>query len=140
MTEESAQPHYTFWVVGVLALIWFGMGTANFLYQMAPGSLENYSATEQTIITNRPIWATLGFAVSVLGGLAGAMALLRRNPICDPLFLISLLGTMVATSHTLLLGLNPGLMEMIMTVALPIGLGIFLVWYAAQAKSRTWLK
>jgi hypothetical protein len=138
--SAKLKPHWAFLITGLVSLIWFLMGSANFIYQMMPGSIDSYPQTERLIISDRPVWATLGFALSVFGGLSAALAMLLRRQVCEPLFLASLVGTMAATGHSLLLGINPGFAMMFLTVALPIGLGIFFVWYAALARRKEWLR
>lgn len=133
-------PGRTYWLVAILALIWFAMGCANFIFQMQPGAIENYPPAEQALVADRPQWATFSFAISVFGGLAGAISLLLRRVIAEKFMLASLLGTMIATAYPLTLGINPDVATMIMTTALPISLGIVFFWFTNVSKEKGLLR
>jgi len=138
--EPATSPGKAYWAVSLLALIWFAMGTSNLFFQMTPGAIDAYPPAEQAMIAGRPGWATFAFAVSVLGGLLGSISLLIRRVIAEKFMLASLLGTMLATGHTLTQGINPGIGLMIMTTVLPIGLGIVFFWYANVSNEKGWLR
>jgi len=136
----NSAPNRTYWLVAIIALVWFTMGSANFVFQMTPGAIDAYPPAEQAMIAGRPGWATVAFAVSVLGGLLGSISLLMRRVIVEKFMLASLLGSMIATGHTLTLGINPGIGVMIMTTVLPIGLGILFFWFTNVSKEKGWLR
>jgi len=126
--------HWSFWVVVALALVWNLMGAINFLVQMNPDMVASYRESERTIIEGRPIWATGAFATGVFGGLIGSVLLLLRQRYTVYVFGVSLAGVIGAQLHTLGIGIDFGVDEIVGIVVSPIVVGIFLIWFAAKAK------
>lgn len=137
--ETRVKPHWSFWVVGVTALIWNGMGSMNYVFQMTADSVEAYREVEQAIITNRPAWATAAFAIGVFGGTLGAILLLLRKRQAINVFIVSLVGVLVVTAQTAGLGLDMAVGEFIVIVVMSVAVAAFFVWYAKYAARKGWL-
>ncbi len=60
--------HWSFWLIGAVALIWNVVGVINFFMQMNPDVLAAYRESERAIVEGRPAWATGAFAIAVFGG------------------------------------------------------------------------
>jgi len=131
--------HWSFWVIGAIALIWNLLGCVNFVVQMNPDMVAAYRATEQAIIHGRPAWATGAFALAVFGGAAGCVLLLFRRSAAIYLFVASLLGVIATTIHTLGVGLDFGLGEILGIILMPLVVSGFLIWYARRAASKGWI-
>ena len=71
--------HWSFWVIGAVALIWNVLGSINYIVQMNADSLSAYRELERAIIEGRPAWATGAFAIAVFGGALGSVLLLLRK-------------------------------------------------------------
>lgn len=132
--------HWSFWVIGSIALIWNVMGVVNFFVQLNPEMLASYRESERAIIVGRPAWATIGFAISVFGGSLGSLLLLLKNPTAFYLFVASLLGVIITMAHTLSVGINFGAGEMFGIILMPMVVAAFLIWYSKQAENRGWFK
>ena len=65
--ETDSGVHWSFWVIGTVALIWNVLGSVNFLVQVNADSLDAFLEVERAIIEGRPLWATCGIAVAVFG-------------------------------------------------------------------------
>ncbi len=130
---------WSFWGIGAVALIWNGMGCINFIVQMNPDALEAYRESERAIIEGRPVWATGGFAIAVFGGALGCLLLLFRKSAAVYVFIASLLGVMVTMLHTLGLGIDFGLGEILGIILMPLVVAAFLIWYAKQGKCKGWI-
>jgi hypothetical protein len=63
MNKPDVKPHWSFWVICVVALIWNGMGSMNFIMQMHSEPLANYPEAAKSLIFTRPLWATAAFAL-----------------------------------------------------------------------------
>ncbi len=131
--------HWSFWLVSIFMLVWNLMGCLNFIMQMNPDMVSSYRETEQAIIQGRPLWATLGFALSVFGGAIGCIFLLLKSTTSFYLFIASLLGTLVAVAHSLNLGISFSSSELVGIVAMPILVSVFLVWYSKFSQNKEWL-
>lgn len=121
-------------------LIWSVMGCVNFLMQLNPETLSFYREAERTIIEGRPLWATIGFAVSVFLGAVGCVFLLLRRLVAIYLFLASLVGTVVTIVHSLTLQISFGLGEMIGIILMPILASLFLIAYVKFIEGKGWLE
>jgi len=81
MSTSHVKPHWSFWVICVVSLIWNAMGCMNFIMQMNPAILANFPEAAKSLVATRPIWATAAFALAVFGGLVGDVLLVLRKPI-----------------------------------------------------------
>ncbi len=124
------------WVVGLVALIWHGLGCLNFVMQLNPEALLQMPESHRAIAEQRPFWATAAFGLSVFTGVSGALLLLLRRRSAFSLFVISLIGAVIATFHGVTMAnalsvFSP--VEILFGVVGPIVLGVFLVWFCRRA-------
>ena len=88
-----------------------------------------------------PFWATVAFAVAVVGGVLGCIALLFRQSWAVLLMWVSLFGIVVQISHSILLGDGiavfgaAGLALPLMTLVIAVAL----LWFAKYSANRGWL-
>lgn len=134
--------HWSFWVIGAVALIWHLLGSANFLMQTKPEFVATLPDTHRAIIEGRPAWATGGFAIAVFGGAIGSILLLVKNSAAFYLFIASLLGVVLTMIHTIriavsVISFSP--IEISVMILMPLVMVGFLVWYSKQAESRDWI-
>jgi hypothetical protein len=143
MNDESVGIHWSFWVIGVVALIWNAMGAMNFFMQMNPESNASFPESHRTIIENRPPWATASFAISVFGGVLGCILLLLKLSAAIIVFIVSLIAIIATTAHAFSITGSPfqsSMFDVILTVISPILLAVFLVWYSKNADAKGWLR
>ena len=138
--ETVAGVHWSFWAIGAVALIWNVMGVINFFVQMNPDVLATYRESERAIVEGRPVWATGGFAIAVFGGALGCLLLLLRKSAAYYLFIASLLGVIVTMTHTLGVGIDFGLGEILGIILMPLVAAAFLIWYSKWAQSKDWIR
>jgi hypothetical protein len=131
--------HWSFWVIGAIALIWNLLGVINLIVQMDPDVLTSYRESERAIVEGRPAWATGGFAVAVFCGALGCFLLLLRKAASFYLFITSLFGVIVAMTHTLGLGIDFGLGEILGIILTPLLVAVFLIWYAKRVERLGWI-
>jgi len=138
--QVTVRVHWSFWVIGVIALIWNIGGVANFIVQvMNTDMLNSYRESERAIIEGRPMWATVAFAVAVFGGALGCLLLLLRKSVAFYVFVTSLLGVIVTMAHSLGLGIEFGLAEIVGIILMPVILAVFLIWYSKYADRKGWV-
>lgn len=138
-SQDATKVHWSFWLIGAVALVWNAMGAINFIVQMNPEMTEAYRTNERMIIEARPFWATLGFAVAVFGGTLGSLLLLFKRKATLHVFIASFLGVILTTIHTLALGIDFGIGELIGIIAMPAVVAGFLIWYAKSVEQKAWL-
>ena len=148
MTTEPAEhsapavtaPPKRFWIVAGLGLIWNLMGVAAFVGQMTM-DVSALPEAERAFYAGVPGWATTAFAIAVGAGVLGCIALLVRKRWALPLFIASLLGVLVQSGHSLLIGdgldvFGPaGLVLPVLTLSIAAAL----VALARHAIRRGWL-
>lgn len=127
---KNVQVRWSFWVIGLVLLIWNLLGCINFVMQLNPDVISAYAESEQSIIRNRPIWATSAFAVAVFGGALGCLLLLFKNSLCVPLFWSSLAGVVITMLHTLSLDISFSAGQWIGIIFMPIAIALFLITYS----------
>ena len=136
---SGAKIHWSFWVISVFMLLWNVMGGINFIMQFSPEMVSSYRETEQAIIRGRPLWATVGFGISVFGGVLGCVLLILKRYLSFYIFIASLVGTLVTVCYSLTLGLNLSVGELIGIIGMPIVISIFLVWFAKFSSGKGWI-
>jgi len=139
--ETVGGVHWSFWAIGTVALIWNVMGVINYFVQMNADMVAAMPETHRAIIEVRPAWATGAFAIAVFGGALGCLLLLLRKSAAYYLFIVSLLGVIVAmTPHLHMIGStihDP--FEIVMMILMPLVVAAFLIWYSKQAQSKGWI-
>lgn len=140
MNENSDNAtHWSFWVIGTIALVWNGLGVANYLMQMIVDSSDVYRDVEQALIEGRPAWATSAFAIAVFGGTLASLLLMLRKTAAIYLFVVSALGVIVTMAHALGAGVDFGPGEMVGIILMPMAVAIFLVWYSKYTETKGWI-
>ena len=143
MKDESVGGvHWSFWIIGAVALIWNVMGVINFFGQMNADALAAMPKAQRAIIEGRPAWATGAFAIAVFGGALGSLLLLLRKSAAYYLFIASLLGVIVQLIHTLgiarsTINFNP--LDILMIILMPLVVAAFLIWYSKRAERKGWI-
>jgi len=142
MDDTSAgKIHWSFWAIGVAALVWNALGSMNFIMQMNPDVVAQFPDTHQAIIIGRPVWATTGFAIGVFGGSLACVLLLLRKSAAGYLFIASLLGVIAATVHTVRIAASAvqfSNFELVMMIPMPVVVAGCLLWYSKWARDQGW--
>jgi hypothetical protein len=138
--QATGRVHWSFWVIGVIALLWNIGGVSNFIVQvMNADMLDSYRESERAIIEGRPTWATLAFAIAVFGGALGCLLLLLRKSAAFYVFVTSLFGVTMTMVHCLRLGIDFSLAEIVGIILMPLVLAVFLIWYSKYADRKGWV-
>lgn len=131
--------HWSFWFIATFMLLWNVMGCINFFIQMNPDMISSYRENEQAIINGRPVWATVAFAVAVFGGGLGCILLMLKKSVSFYLFIGSLIGVIITMNHTLGIGIDFSIGEMIGFILMPIVVAAFLIWYSKYSERKGWI-
>lgn len=87
--------HWSFWAIAGVTLLYNLAGVVNFVMQLNPESVAVMPETIRPFIDSRPLWATLAFAVAVIGGALGCALLLLKKSAAYPVFIGSFGGAAV---------------------------------------------
>jgi len=137
--QQGARVHWSFWLIGIIALIWNGMGSLNFVLQLDPEMVAAYRESERLIIQDRPAWATAGFGFAVFGGTVASLLLLLRKPYCSYFFVASTLGVVITIAHAISRNIDFGIGEIVGIILMPLLVAAFLLWYSLLARRKNWL-
>jgi hypothetical protein len=134
--------HWSFWLIGAIALIWNVMGAVNFFMQMNAAVVAAMPEAQRAIVQDRPIWATGAFAITVLGGALGCVLLLLRRSAATYLFIVSLAGVIVQMLPYLVMDDSAGKLrrvELSMFIMMPLLVAAFLIGYSKWAGKKRWI-
>ncbi len=140
MSDSSNKPEISFWIIGIIALIWNILGVVAYLMQayMTEEDLLALPVEEQALYSDIPAWVTAAFALAVFGGLLGCLLLLLRKKLATFVFIISLIGIIVQMIYNVFMSkaaevFGPGNMIMPLMV---IVIGTFLIWYSKRLQDQ----
>lgn len=130
----SRKPSTLFWIIGVIALIWNGLGVMAYLTRaFATDEMIAALPPEQQaeFLVELPSWVTAAFALAVFCGLLGSILLLLKKKFALHLFFVSALAAIA--QHTYLF-MNVDVPSLVMPV-LVIVVCLFLIWHAKRSIS-----
>ncbi len=136
----TIKPPLWFWVISALGLAWNGLGLAAFVVQMGMDLTELPQAQREFHETT-PVWATLGFAIAVFGGVLGCIALLLRKSWAVTMLLVCLAGIVVQIFHSLVVsnGIEVFGPQGIILPLMTFTIAALLTWFAYVSKKRGWI-
>ena len=140
LTATQSTVSRSFWIIGVLALLWNLIGVASYIMNvtMSEEALAAMPEAEQALYTSVPTLVTSAFAIAVFAGLLGCVLLLMRKSLAYPVFLLSLVAIVIQAGYNLfissaleVLGATAAILPiLIVTVA------AYLVWFSSNAKKK----
>lgn len=136
MSEIHIRPHWSFWIICVVALIWNVMGSINFIMQTNPEMLANYPEAAQSLIASRPLWGTIAFAFSVFGGVLAEIIFLLKKSIAYYIFIVSFLGALIINIHTFQVS---SALDIWVGSLMSLIIAAFLIWYSKLVKRKGWV-
>jgi hypothetical protein len=131
-----------FWVSGA-ALVWNLLGVMAYVGQvtMSPDALNAIPEEQRTLYENIPAWVTSAFAIAVNAGAIGCLLLILRKSLALPVLIVSLAAVFVQMFHNFFLSNAVEVMGAAAVVGpvFVILIGIYLVWFANDAKAKGWI-
>ena len=141
---QNASPPAWFWVISIMALLWFLMDMSAFLMRvlMTADAIKAVPENQQHLYRDMPSWVNIVFAGEVFSGLLGCVGLLLKKKWALPLFAVSILGVLSQTFHVYFLSDAISVMGtpavVMPLVAVVIGIGMIVA--ARSAISKGWLR
>jgi len=144
-TENKIKLPMSFWLITIVMLLWNVMGSINLLWQLTASAdvLAAFPKAHRAIIMDRPLWATIGFAIGVFGGVLGCLLLMLRKTLARGVFIVSLVGIVITMINTILVTSSVdgfGFVEIFMMIIIPVLVAVFLVWYSSAIEKNGWLE
>lgn len=145
-TESSnkTSPPVWFWVISVVALLWYLMDTSVFFMRvfMTEEVIKSMPENQQHLYRDMPLWVSIVFACEVFGGTVGCISLLLRKKWAFLLFVISLLGVLAQTSNIWFLtdAISAMGAPAVVMPLVAIIIGTAMIFLAKSAISKGWLR
>ena len=147
ITATTSRTPIHLWIVGVLASLWNAFGAIDYVLTRTKGAayinstMPGVDGTGYMAYINAfPIWASIGWALGVWGGLAGAILLLMRHRWAVPALLLSFAGALIGIGYQILkpsgiAEMERGFNAYVGYLVIAIALGLFLYARAMRAKN-----
>ena len=141
---KSIEPTRSFWIIGVVALLWNAIGIVSYwmTVTVSPQALQAMTAPERALYQGIPIWVTSAYAIAVFGGTLASIALLLRRAWAVPVFVLSLAAILVQMGHAFFMttmlevhGLGGAVLPMLVIVV-----AIYLVAFSRSARKKGWIR
>jgi hypothetical protein len=139
------KPTIWFWVVAILFLVWNMIGCYFYIIEVTMPDAQYAEAHGAEMAAVRglyPTWALAAFALAVWGGLLAATLLLLRKALSVPLFLVSLVMSVlcfipnfVVTELREAAGSTVWVMPLIVIV-----IGVTQLWFSRRERARGTLR
>jgi hypothetical protein len=144
MADErfASQPLASWFKFAAIAsTLFMALGAATYISHVST-DVASLPADQRAVFLAEPWWMTGAYGLAVWPGLAGAVLLLLRRKLAEPLLLLSLAGVLVWFAGFLLV---PDLREGMSSEALLIPLIIValtwtIFWFARHSRMRGWLR
>jgi hypothetical protein len=140
--SATAMPRWAS-AVSVLLLLWALIGVWSFYNEVtiSPEAAAAMPPEQRAMWETMPGWLWVVFAIAVFSALAGAIALLMKRAIAEPLYLVSLIAVVIQFGYVFL---AMPVLETIGAAAIPFPAFIFVVtalsyWLARNWKGKGWI-
>mgnify|MGYP005995487303 CR=1 FL=1 len=131
MTTNSNKPSVLFWIVGVIALIWNGLGVMAYLGKafITEEMIAELPVEQQAeFLVEQPAWVTGAFAIAVFAGVLASILFLMKKKLAYPLFIASAVAAIAQHAY---LFMNVEMTSMVMPIMV-IVVCVFLVLYSKK--------
>lgn len=144
MNAPSTQPPKWYWWAAGFATLWMLVGVMSLVMDLMTdaAAVAAFSEAQRTLYESRPAWLLGVYIVATIGGLVGAVALLRRHRSAVAWLSLSLFAVVCQFAYTTfvldaltLLGPAQALGFSLVIVAM----GAVTLWFALHARGRGWL-
>ena len=144
MTDDhyAPQPVARWYMAAAIAsLLFMALGCASYVWHVTldPAGLP---VDQRAIYDAVPTWMTAAFAIAVWAGLAGALMLVMKRKLAQPLLLVSLIAVLVQFAGYFV---DPKLRQIMTPDAYVLPVVIMLLtwtifWFARHSAQRGWLR
>lgn len=140
-TRTTRSPWHL-WAVGVVAVLWNGIGAYDYVMTMYGGMdylrQAGMSDTFVAAFERMPLWMSVAWPVAVWSAVAGSVLLLMRSQWAFVAFVLSFVVYLANLAHNFglsELGALGGTASVVVAVAVSVSL-VFLIWYSRMMGKR----
>ena len=144
MPVTSVKRPAWFMVMAVILLLWEAVGVYACYLQlsMGPASWPSSAAYERALYASLPGWYNVVYALATGSGLLGAIALVARRRLAEPLFVLSAIAIIVMFGYTFVttdLIAHKGVVVATTFPVVILLIGLFAIGLARLADRRGWI-
>ncbi|MEE9373353.1 MAG: hypothetical protein V3V00_09900 [Saprospiraceae bacterium] len=129
-----------YWIIASVAIIWNLMGLYAFYTDMTmtPETLAAMEAGQRSLYENFPMWKKSAYGVATLTGFLGSLGLVLRKSWAVPVLLLSVVGVVVQTMHTIFMTNAMDVMgpSAIILPLVILGIATFLYFFARNRAAK----
>ena len=146
MTDMTSKAPWHLRVVGVVAVLFNGIGVFDYVMSMAQGASYMASAgmtpAQIAHYQQMPIWMVAIWTIGVWGAMLGSVLILLRNKLAFPVFAVSLAAFLVSLFYTYVLTDGGEIMggQMAIASAVIASLLVVFMWYSWLMTKRRVLR
>ena len=144
--STHTRPGWSFWVIGVLALLWNAIGAFDYVMTQTGNAeyLSQFNDAQIAFFYGFPAWVQGAWAVAVWFSVLGALLLLLRRRLAVPVFAISLVAMVVTAIHNFWIA-SPSMTDLMGGFAAAFSavifvVAVFLLWYSRRLGRRGLLR
>lgn len=102
MSTENNRLPATYWIIGVIALLWNLAGVGNFIFQVffPEVMIAEMTQEQQELILSNPTWMKIVFGLATILGFLGAIGLLMRKKWAVSALLVSLIAVVIQMGYS----------------------------------------
>lgn len=125
----------------IATTLWMALGCAAYLIDVTADH-ASLPADQRALAEAVPLWMKVAYATAVWVGLAGAVLLLLRRRLAEPLLLVSLVASVIMFSAFFLVrGMRENTSsDQLLIPILVVLLGCLIYGFARHSRMRGWLK
>lgn len=100
-TQQNKVP-VTYWIIGIIALLWNLAGVGNFIFQVffTDTMVSQMNDAQKELILSNPTWMKIVFGIATILGLVGAIGLLMKKKWAIPALLVSMIAVVVQMGYS----------------------------------------
>ena len=142
MTDTTSRTPWHVWLVGVIAVLFNGIGVFDYVMSMTQGAayMAKAGMTPAQIAHYQamPSWMIAVWAIGVWGAMLGSLLILLRNKLAFPVFAVSLAAFLVSLVYTYVLTNGGEAMggQMVIASVTITALLLFFIYYARLMTKR----
>lgn len=142
--SNRKSPPIWFWVIGIMAVLWNGLGLYNFLIMnfFLAKFFSEISLQEKELFLQIPNWAMFAYGIAVVSGIIASFGLLVRKSWAKPLFYLSFFAAASQFYNWLVLQNTIEIYGAPAALTMPIivlAIGILFIIFSTLAIQKGWI-